>query len=128
MSLQKIGKIDGFNLIEVLIVGIILTIAMIAVFQMYSFSLIQIPIISNLMQANHLLMKEAEIINSKSYTEIDSFLSSNYPKIVKVGGSTYTISYSLFSYTWCKLIVYRVYWKDGKIEKNLSLELLRAKP
>jgi len=96
---QLVGKKNGFSLIEVMIVGVIIAIAMFAVFQMYSFSLFQYPKINNLLQGNSILTKEAEIINSKGFTQIDSFLSSNYPKVIKVGGTTFTLTYSCLLYT-----------------------------
>ncbi|MGB9857082.1 MAG: type IV pilus modification PilV family protein [Dictyoglomaceae bacterium] len=126
---QLIGEKEGFSLLEVVIVGIILSIAMLAVFQMYSFGLFQYPIISNLLQGNHILIKEAEMINAKSFTQIESFLSTNYPKTVKVGNSSFTVTYTLrVPYTWCKVITLFVYWKDGTQTKSLSLEILRSKP
>ncbi|MCX7846192.1 MAG: prepilin-type N-terminal cleavage/methylation domain-containing protein [Dictyoglomaceae bacterium] len=125
---QKIGN-KGFNLIEVLIVGLIISIAMLAVFQMYSYGLFQYPKISNLVQANHLLVREAENINSKTYTQIDNFLSSNYPKVVNIKNISFRLSYTLnIPYTWCKIITLYVSWRDGTQTKTLSLEILRSIP
>lgn len=126
---QLIGKKEGFSLLEVVIAGVILSIAMFAVFQMYSFGLFQYPIINNLIQGNHILVKEAEMINAKSFAQIDGFLSSNYPKTVKVGNSIFTLTYTLnMPYTWCKVITLYVSWKDGTQTKSLSLEILRSAP
>jgi prepilin-type N-terminal cleavage/methylation domain-containing protein len=126
---QLVGKKNGFSLIEVMIVGVIIAIAMFAVFQMYSFSLFQYPKINNLLQGNSILTKEAEIINSKGFTQIDSFLSSNYPKVIKVGGTTFTLTYSINNpYSWCKVILLNLYWKEGTQTKSISLEILRSAP
>ncbi|MCS7201571.1 MAG: hypothetical protein NZ841_02165 [Dictyoglomus sp.] len=126
--LQKIGN-NGFSLIEVLIVGLIIFIAMFAVFQMYSYGLFQYPRISNLVQANHLLVREAENINSKAYTQIDTFLLNNYPKIINIRNMSFRISYTLNTpYTWCKIITLYVSWRDGTQTQTLSLEILRSIP
>ncbi len=125
---QKTGD-GGFNLIEVLIVGLIISIAMFAVFQMYSYGLFQYPRISNLVQANHILVKEAESLNSKSFSQIESFLSSSFPKIVYIGDSSFNLTYTLnIPYSWCKVITLYVSWKDGTQTRTLSLEILRSIP
>ncbi len=125
---QKVGN-EGFNLIEVLIVGLIISIAMFAVFQMYSYGLFQYPKISNLVQANHLLVREAENINSQKFNQLENFLSNNYPKVINIGDLSFSLSYTLNTpYSWCKVITLIVSWKDGTYTRSLSLEILRSIP
>ncbi len=128
MNHQKVGNERGFSLLEALVVGVLLLISIIGILQMYSVTFYNAPKVDNLTKVNYILSKEAEIILAQSYTTLDSFLLSNYPKVVNYGSMSYTITYTLLdNLSWGKYIRISAFWKEGKEDKNLSIELFKAK-
>jgi len=128
MRHQGIGNERGFSLLEALVVGVLLLISIVGILQMYSVIFYNAPKVDNLTRANYLLIKEAEIVLSQSYTTLDSFLLSNYPKIVNYGNISYTITYTLLDkLSWGKYIKLSTFWNEGKENKSLSIELFKAK-
>lgn len=128
MKCRKVGNKRGFSLLEALVVGVLLLISIIGILQMYTITFYNAPKVDNLTKANYILTKEAEIILAQSYTTLDNFLSSNYPKIVNYGNVNYTITYTLLdNINWGKYVRIINSWKEGKEDKNLSIELFKAK-
>lgn len=128
MKYPKVGNKRGFSLLEALVVGVLLLISIIGILQMYTITFYNAPKVDNLTKANYILTKEAEIILAQSYTTLDNFLSSNYPKIVNYGNVNYTITYTLLdNINWGKYVRIINSWKEGKEDKNLSIELFKAK-
>lgn len=128
MKSHKIGNSKGFSLLEALVVGVLLFISIVGIMQMYFVTFYNAPKVENLTKANYILNKEAETVLSQSFTLLDNFLQANYPKVVKDGYITYTITYSIVSsFTWGKYIEIMVNWKEGQESKSLSIELFKAK-
>jgi Tfp pilus assembly protein PilV len=128
MKCQKVGTERGFSLLEALVVGVLLLISIIGILQIYSVTFYNAPKVDNLMMANYILTKEVEIVLAQTYTTLDNFLSSNYPKIVNYGNVNYTITYTLLdNINWGKYIRIINSWREGKENKNLSIELFKAK-
>ncbi len=125
---QKISKYSGFSVLEALIAGAVLLIAIVGILQMYFVTFYNAPKVENLINANYILSKEAELIFSKSYTILDSYITSNYPKVVKDKNMVYTITCTIDNtLTWGRFIRLEASWIEGKENKEFRIEFFRAK-
>lgn len=128
MKNQRIGNNRGFSLLEAIVVGVLLFVSMVGILQMYFVTFYNAPKVENLTKANYILAKEAETILAQNYTVLESFLSSNYPKVVQIENISYTITYTIGDvFTWGKYIRGVITWKEGQEIKNISIELFKAK-
>jgi Tfp pilus assembly protein PilV len=125
---QKSGKYSGFSVLEALIAGVVLLIVLVGILQMYFITFYNAPKVENLVRANYILSKEAELIFAKSYTTLNSYVTSYYPKIVKDKNMVYTITCTVDdTLTWGKFIRLEASWNEGKETKKFRIEFFRAK-
>jgi len=122
------SKIEGFTILEALIAGGLLLIGVFGISQIYFFTFFNTPKIENINRVNYILSKEAEMLLIKSYTTLDSYISSNYPKVISDVASTITVTcegHNIF--TWGRLLKLSATWEEGTENKTMTIELFKAK-